>query len=48
MTRLGGGSINLVERFETAGGTVIRKTHRGAPPGFFRAEADGQKERFTF
>ena len=41
MARLGGGSINLVERIEAAGGTVIRKSHHRAPPGFFRAEADG-------
>ena len=41
MARLGGGSINVVERVDTAGGTVIRKSHRSAPPGFFRAEADG-------
>lgn len=41
MARLGGGSINVVERVDTAGGTAIRKSHRHAPPGFFRAEADG-------
>ncbi len=41
MARLGGGSINLVERVETATGTVIRKSQHRAPPGFFRAEADG-------
>ncbi|HEX5214176.1 MAG TPA: fructosamine kinase family protein [Vicinamibacterales bacterium] len=41
MARLGGGSINVVERVDTASGTVIRKSRRDAPPGFFRAEADG-------
>jgi fructosamine-3-kinase len=42
MARLGGGSINDVERLTSPdGGSVIRKSHRRAPPGFFRAEADG-------
>jgi protein-ribulosamine 3-kinase len=40
-TPLGGGSINQTVLVETTDGTFVVKTHASAPPGFFRAEADG-------
>lgn len=38
---LAGGSINHTEALETTAGTFVLKSNRRAPPGLFRAEADG-------
>jgi protein-ribulosamine 3-kinase len=40
-TPLGGGSINQTALVDTTDGVFVVKTHASAPPGFFRAEADG-------